>query len=588
MSASSLPDRTRHHTHLNVLIAATGHRETSWAEALAVRLSKNRSIRMRAVLDNAGARISQTVAVVDNRGGVGPFHDELALNSTPRDWTEPFRENDGVAAELVQWADLMVLAPLDADGIAKMLAGITDNSVILEILRAWDPSKKIFLAPGMTNRCWNNPMTRRHLDLIAGQWPWVRVVSPILWHYDKSVRRVRSWEAFNEVVNIIRTHADLIAMGVDVNNVYMGNLVSMAPGRTMQRLPPELWSMILEHTRDWELAQALGVHTNLPVPPCWSTRDVPAEVDDPLKIYERELEWTVLKADTKAICKKLSEAPPRLQSLSSLAVKLIIRFSLVDVLAYLEEKKPVLFRSGFDDAIIPHTASTYYPQTPVLNYWRDSPWFRSHRIYAEETMDGASGNGHISALDWWRRDSGLPLKYSEAALERASGNGHLLVLEWWRDAAAEDKRVVPRPGRSVQYATQNGRVEVLRWWHNSGIPASIQENVCTIASRWGHVAVLELTRQLVGDDKVSPEEEALIQATTHQHVEVLEWWKQYAHGTLPGMHGRGFKVEYRTCNIEEALEDSMGGNKDGVGQWWVENGLNLGLRNMEWMLMRAL
>src|SRR5690606_31471289 len=115
----------------------------------------------------------------------------------------------------------------------------------------------------------------------------------------------------------------------------------------------------------------------------------------------------------------------------------------------------------------------------VLDYWRDSAWFKGNRTYTREAMDEASALGHIEVLDWWLRESGLPLQYSEAALEQASGNDHLAVLEWWRVAATVDERVVLRPGRSIQYATQNGRMEVLRWWHTSGIPVCASDSVPT-------------------------------------------------------------------------------------------------------------
>jgi len=545
---------------------------------------------MRAVLDDVTARISQTVAVMPNHGTTDRASYSRINDNNPTERAgSPFESNDCNASELIEWADLLVLAPLSADGIAKMLAGITDNTVILEVLRGWDMSKKIILAPGMSRHCWENPITKRHLDKIQRKWKCVRIMPPIIWHFEGPSRCGVNWEGFNDVVNTIANQAELLTIGNDLEDMPRAPNELLGAKKTTVRLPPELWIMILEQTRDWELAQALGIKTSLPMPLSWSSRAVPdPATDDPIKIYERELEWTVLKANTKEICNKLAQAPPRFTYLSALIVKLIIRFALVDVLSYLEQNKPELFMVGFDGTILPYTASVYYPQIAVLDYWRDSNWFKRNRAYTHEAIDGASSNGHIEVLDWWLRDADLPLKYSEAALEQASGNNYLAVLEWWRLAATIDERVVLRPGRSIQYATQNGRLEVLRWWHTSGIPVCASDSVPTIASRWGHVEILELWRQLKGDEKIVSEEDALVQATIHQYIDVLEWWKQFAHGKLPGMHGRSFKVEYRTCNIEEALEDSMGKDKERVRQWWVNNGLNLGLRNMEWILTRSL
>ncbi len=40
------------------------------------------------------------------------------------------------AYELCDWADMLVLAPIDADTFAKMLHGFTD-CLLLEVLRGW-------------------------------------------------------------------------------------------------------------------------------------------------------------------------------------------------------------------------------------------------------------------------------------------------------------------------------------------------------------------------------------------------------------------------------------------------------------------
>ncbi len=74
----------------------------------------------------------------------------------------------------------------------------------------------------------------------------------------------------------------------------------------------------------------------------------------------------------------------------------------------------------------------------------------------------------------------------------------------------------------------------------------------------------------------------------HSHIMVLDWWKAYAHGALPGMNGRRAKrVEYKTMDIEEALEDTIG-DQTTVRKWWAANGLNLGLETSEWMKSRYL
>lgn len=560
---------------LHLLVAATGPRDTSWAQALVVRLSKNTQIETRAIVDDVVPRLTQTIIVMQNQS--------LAPGQTDHaDDVEFYRQQ---AFELVQWADLMVCAPLDADGIAKMLAGVSDT-FLGEVLRGWDTQKSIVLVPGMSTHMWANPMTKSHLRKIQRKWGWIRVISPIIWHYEgtPNPKRVPNWNGFNEVLSIIKNQADLLGLGRDVEIATGVAMVTDSDVKIRSSLPPEIWTIILDYAGDWELAKALGVYTNLPMPVHWALH--PRDGSNDLQIYEHELEWTTLTCDSAAICKKISQSPPGFNDISAQVIRLVIRFALIDVLAYLEANRPDLFRA-FGGTTLPTKASAYYARTDILDYWKKSRWFRDKHIYNAEAVDGASKNGHVRVLDWWWRRSGFPLRYTETSLEQASANGHLLVLEWWRDAAAQDDKVVLRPGRSLLWATQYGQTDVLRWWDASGIPVAHGDGVAKVASRWGQVEALETWRRLKGDSKLVFDGEVLLAPTVYQHVDVLEWWRQFAHGELEGMDGRGQAVEFRTCDIEEALEDSIGDQRK-VRHWWAQNGLNLGLRNEEWLKLRYL
>jgi len=67
--------------------------------------------------------------------------------------------------ELRRWADLMVVAPLDANTLAKFALGLADNCLTC-VFRAWDFSKPVILAPAMNTFMWESPVTRRHLSLL--------------------------------------------------------------------------------------------------------------------------------------------------------------------------------------------------------------------------------------------------------------------------------------------------------------------------------------------------------------------------------------------------------------------------------------
>lgn len=68
--------------------------------------------------------------------------------------------------ELRDWADVFVLAPLDANTLAKLAVGLCDNCLTC-VWRAWDPARPVVLAPAMNTRMWDHPFTRRHLRAVA-------------------------------------------------------------------------------------------------------------------------------------------------------------------------------------------------------------------------------------------------------------------------------------------------------------------------------------------------------------------------------------------------------------------------------------
>uniref|UniRef100_T1IWE8 Phosphopantothenoylcysteine decarboxylase n=1 Tax=Strigamia maritima TaxID=126957 RepID=T1IWE8_STRMM len=65
--------------------------------------------------------------------------------------------------ELRRWADLFVIAPLDANTLAKMANGMCDN-LITCVARAWDPKKPLLFCPAMNTFMWEHPLTAVHID----------------------------------------------------------------------------------------------------------------------------------------------------------------------------------------------------------------------------------------------------------------------------------------------------------------------------------------------------------------------------------------------------------------------------------------
>lgn len=588
---------------LNILFSSTGCTDASVVDKLLPRLVSVPDCSVKAILDPAFGS-SRLIAASSEC---------LTLPNTAK--VQSIRGQEDIeqeAAELCQWADMLVLAPIDANNLSKMLQGSTDN-LLLDVLRSWNVSKKILMVPGMSSLMWENPMTKKQLTKIRRKWNWVQVLQPILWTFEDGKKRIKSREAFNEVIDTARNQIDLmnIGNGLQVSPTQKSTRYTRCnTRRSTNFVPPEIWTMILDATGDWELAQTLHIYTNLPPPRDWAQHASPAGPQN----YMEKLEKTLLAgqlSDVKAFI--AANSVPRW--LSPLCIKLVMRFVMTRFLSYLEFEHKDLFWSTFGHTFLPDKASSVFGRTEILDFWNTSPSFLTKK-YTSEAVDGASRQGFVHVLDWWHK-SGLRMLYTEAALEQASSQGHVDVLEWWRNLAVEqrqeedhdsnDNHHVPlaestscpssssssnnndtqqsqtrrplrlKPGKSICYATQSGNADIIRWWVNSGIAFQHEDTVAKLASTHGHVSVLRTWHELKGS-KMIFDNQVLVGATKMGHVEVLEWWRR-----------SGLRVEYKTCDVEEALEDGVEGRKgEEVRRWWARNGLNLGVGTSEWMKPKVL
>lgn len=71
------------------------------------------------------------------------------------------RTADVLHIEFRKWADVLVVAPVDANTLGKFALGLCDNFLSC-VFRAWDFEKPVILAPAMNTMMWESPVTRRH------------------------------------------------------------------------------------------------------------------------------------------------------------------------------------------------------------------------------------------------------------------------------------------------------------------------------------------------------------------------------------------------------------------------------------------
>ncbi|KAF9451490.1 hypothetical protein P691DRAFT_352456 [Macrolepiota fuliginosa MF-IS2] len=325
-------------------------------------------------------------------------------------------------------------------------------------------------------------------------------------------------------------------------------------------LPVEIMASIIDHLDDWELANAVGIPTSLPRPLDWS-RATPTD-------------YATLSGHLPTI---RAAKPSTDNPLTKLGAVVAIRFGYVNVLEYFLSQHHDMFLSAFKGDLIPIKASRH-GRISVLSWWKHV--FEQHPDLMQaptpgsiaEAVDGASRNGQVASLDWWL-NCGHPLEFTEASLEYASSKNQIAVLDWWK-AQYTTQGLPLKIGRVMDMAATAGHVEVLEWWATSQLEFNYDRHALQHASCHGKVDVLQWWLgsglQLIFD------QEALVGATRHNRSDVLEWWDK-----------SGLPIQYRMCDIEEALEDSIGGGAD-AREWWKKKGVDFNANDKEWMKLQSL
>lgn len=81
--------------------------------------------------------------------------------------------------ELRKWADILLIAPISANTLAKIANGIADN-LITSVVRAWDKQKPIILAPAMNTQMWKHPATGEHIRKLSCWYSKFAVINPAI------------------------------------------------------------------------------------------------------------------------------------------------------------------------------------------------------------------------------------------------------------------------------------------------------------------------------------------------------------------------------------------------------------------------
>ena len=86
--------------------------------------------------------------------------------SDKNEWSAWSSRGDPVMhIELRNWADMIVLAPLCANSLAKIANGLCDNLVTC-IIRACTREHLVIFCPAMNTGMYENPLTKQHINVL--------------------------------------------------------------------------------------------------------------------------------------------------------------------------------------------------------------------------------------------------------------------------------------------------------------------------------------------------------------------------------------------------------------------------------------
>ena len=155
------------------MLGATGSVATVKVPKLAVQLKAFADVR---VVATERGRFFLGKARTYEGAAYGAFEQaQIEVLSDDDEWARWNAVGDPVLhVDLREWADLLLIAPLGANTLAKLANGLCDD-LLSCTARAWDLDKPVVVAPAMNTAMWSHPMTAHHLAALRG----VYVVAPV-------------------------------------------------------------------------------------------------------------------------------------------------------------------------------------------------------------------------------------------------------------------------------------------------------------------------------------------------------------------------------------------------------------------------
>lgn len=196
---------------IHVLLCASGSVATIKIPNMINALARHKTVRMRLIFTAAAANFLQgQSAEQPSIADIEALPNVDGIYFDADEWSEPWiRGNKILHIELRRWADMMIIAPLSANELAKITQGWSDN-LLLSVVRAWDTTglidpvrdipgvqwpdepaadgmikkKRILVAPSMNTAMWFQPITKKQIQVLEEEWGvknggWFEVLQPM-------------------------------------------------------------------------------------------------------------------------------------------------------------------------------------------------------------------------------------------------------------------------------------------------------------------------------------------------------------------------------------------------------------------------
>ncbi|RMD41140.1 hypothetical protein DV735_g3988, partial [Chaetothyriales sp. CBS 134920] len=174
-AAAEYDKDNKHH----ILLAATGSVATIKIPLIAQALAAHDNVAIRIVLTKSAEEFlhGQSAEQPELHTLLSTVPNVEAIYHDSDEWAKPWVRGDKILhIELRRWAHVMVIAPLSANSLAKMVNGISDN-LVMSVVRAWDTTglvdgrkKIIYVALAMNTAMYRHPITKTQMRVLEQDW----------------------------------------------------------------------------------------------------------------------------------------------------------------------------------------------------------------------------------------------------------------------------------------------------------------------------------------------------------------------------------------------------------------------------------